>query len=84
MSQTEVASVPAEAAAPNQADPARRVVLEKPLGGKWSLTIQGVVTQRDINHLTRVLRIEFNKAKHRARKEIRKAARQKEYVNGNE
>jgi len=83
MNQTEVKPEHAEAATPDLDGPARRVVLTKPLGGKWTLTWEGVITQRDINHLTRVLRVEFNKAKHRARKDIRKAARkQQEHVNG--
>jgi hypothetical protein len=54
----------------------RAVVLTKQLGKPWCMTTKGKIRQIDINHLTRMLRVEYARMRRRsslrAQAEVRK------------
>lgn len=52
-----------------------KVVLTKLPGKPWKLTFRGNVTQLHINHLTRLLRVEYARTKRRNRITKRKEQR---------
>lgn len=58
---------PAEPQATKPSGPAKSVTLTKPEGGKWTLKLEGPVKRSDINHLRRLIQIEFLRAKRRER-----------------
>lgn len=53
----------------------KAVHLVKRNGTRWSVELEGRITQRDINHLQRVLRVEFARARRRRSLERRKQNR---------
>lgn len=45
----------------------KTVILTKVVGGGWDISIRGPVTQIDINHLSRRIRVEYARIKRRSR-----------------
>lgn len=59
-------------------DPDRKLIkISKLPGGKWSFEFKGPIRQLDINHISRFLRVEYNRGKRKKRLEARKLETQR-------
>lgn len=64
------------------ADPLeKKLVLRKPPVGRWEMKVSGPMTMKDINHLHRLIRIEYRRILRRKRVELEQQRKLMEKTN---
>ncbi len=54
----------------------KKIVLKKSVGGKWEMKLIGPVKRSDINHIRRLIQVEYARTKRRERLVARKESKE--------